>query len=467
MTIFRSQQPNSLVVGRFICGLFVLARLSLAVVEMVDIHVVMVKGPAGGFGFRKIGIAVGRMKPGAADVERDAEMLGRGPGSAADTVHRLQNSEAKARPPQGLGGGKSSRASPDDHDINVFHDLFQPLATLIYLIVGKFFGVRQRSDVSDLPSGSDKLAIEPAGALRGLISGNQENNMAFFAKGKIFAAAASHARLAAGGAQAATCGNKAPASRTGRRSSSRKPAARGIGGKGLQALADARYATKTITADRNQKASSCPWSQFMQARRHDDHLQGQCLKKPNAALFARIEQRYGVSAGPLLAIWGMETGFGGFMGNQNTVSAIVTLAYDCRRPEFFTNQLHAALQLVQSGTLSPSAIGAMHGEIGQTQFLPGECPEIWRRRRRQWLRRRQFKADALASTANFLRGHGWRAGGGYQPARAISARSRAGTPQRLPAGHRHHRRRNRRAVSFRCSRAPGFAPAFGSRASIL
>jgi membrane-bound lytic murein transglycosylase B len=63
-----------------------------------------------------------------------------------------------------------------------------------------------------------------------------------------------------------------------------------------------------------------------------DHLKGRSLKKSNAALFAKIESQYGVPAGVLLAIWGMETGFGSYMGKQNTVSAIVTLAYDCRRP---------------------------------------------------------------------------------------------------------------------------------------
>jgi membrane-bound lytic murein transglycosylase B len=101
-------------------------------------------------------------------------------------------------------------------------------------------------------------------------------------------------------------------------------------------------------------------------------------------------------------------------GNQNTVSAVATLAYDCRRTEFFTEQLIAALQLVDRGVLSASSKGAMHGEVGQTQFLPknifafgadGDGGGI----------NLNGKADALASTANFLRGHGWSPGEGYQP----------------------------------------------------
>ncbi len=97
---------------------------------------------------------------------------------------------------------------------------------------------------------------------------------------------------------------------------------------------------------------------------------GRQLKQSQAGLFASIQQRYGVPPGPLLAIWGMETGFGAVRGNQHALSAVATLAYDCRRSEYFTDQLYAALKLVDNGTLAPGARGSMHGEIGQTQFLP-------------------------------------------------------------------------------------------------
>ena len=56
--------------------------------------------------------------------------------------------------------------------------------------------------------------------------------------------------------------------------------------------------------------------------------------------------------GPLLAIWGMETGFGGVSGHQDMLSAVATLAYDCRRSEYFTDQLDAALTLIDRGTFS-------------------------------------------------------------------------------------------------------------------
>lgn len=177
------------------------------------------------------------------------------------------------------------------------------------------------------------------------------------------------------------------------------------------------YSNSTIRADRGQRSFKLSFDQFMQKRGGQTIInRGKTIKKNNAALFERLERRYGVPAGPLIAIWGMETGFGSFLGKEHTLSAVVTLAFDCRRSAFFTEQLYAALDLVERGYLDVNARGAAHGEIGQTQFLPrnvilygvdgdgdGKVDMV------------RSRADALASTANFLRGHGWQPGAGYQP----------------------------------------------------
>src|SRR5690606_28971316 len=153
-----------------------------------------------------------------------------------------------------------------------------------------------------------------------------------------------------------------------------------------------------------KKAFSGSVESFMQRRGAATIIsKGRSLKKTNAALFNQIERTYGVPPGVLLAIWGMETGFGSYMGKQNTVSAIVTLAYDCRRPDFFTPHAIAALKLIDSGALDAGSVGAMHGEIGHTQFLPGNVLKFGVGNKN--LRDRE---TALASTANFLRGHGWK-----------------------------------------------------------
>lgn len=208
-------------------------------------------------------------------------------------------------------------------------------------------------------------------------------------------------------AQAASCGNNAGGFENWKAQFAQTAANSGVKRRGLRALADASYATKTISVDRAvRKAFSGNVNSFMKRRGGATIIaKGKRLKQQYASLFADIERRYGVPPGPLLAIWGMETGFGSFMGNQNTVSAIVTLAYDCRRPEFFTPHAIAALKLVDAGVLSANSRGAAHGEIGHTQFLPGNVLKygVGNRNLRD-------ARTALVSTANFLRGHGYRRG---------------------------------------------------------
>ncbi len=215
---------------------------------------------------------------------------------------------------------------------------------------------------------------------------------------------------------AAQCGNTGAGFEAWKASFSKEAAANGIGQRGIQALMGTQYSTATIKADRGQKSFKLSLDEFMKKRGAETIVaRGRKMKVQNAALFAQIEKKYGVPPGPLIAIWGMETAFGTYMGNQNTLSAVATLAYDCRRTEFFTDQLYAALQLVDKGVLSPTAIGAMHGEVGQTQFMPKNVMLYGVDGNGDGREDLTKTADALASTANFLKGHGWVRGQGYQP----------------------------------------------------
>src|SRR5262249_24354788 len=186
-----------------------------------------------------------------------------------------------------------------------------------------------------------------------------------------------------------------------------------ISASAVAALMATSYATPTIAADRGQRSFGLSLDQFL-AKRGGSAIvaRGRALKQSNSALFASIEQRYGVPPGPLVAIWGMETAFGSQRGHQNTLSAVATLAYDCRRPAYFTEQLYATLTLIDRGVLSGGTRGSMHGEIGQTQFLPKNILNYGTGGRLD------VAANALNSTANFLKAHGWRAGAGYQPGEA-------------------------------------------------
>jgi membrane-bound lytic murein transglycosylase B len=232
-------------------------------------------------------------------------------------------------------------------------------------------------------------------------------------------------------AEAATCGNGPGGFEAWKREFSAEAQGKGIGQTALSALMQTNYASATIAADRGQRSFSLTLDQFLAKRGATTIVaKGRQLKQSQAALFASIQQRYGVPPGPLIAIWGMETGFGSQRGNQNMLSSIATLAYDCRRPEFFTDQLYAALKLIDRGTLSGATRGSMHGEVGQTQFMPKSILAYG-------TGNLEVAANALNSTANFLKAHGWRAGAGYQPGEpnfaAIEAWNAAGVYQKAIA----------------------------------
>jgi len=213
-------------------------------------------------------------------------------------------------------------------------------------------------------------------------------------------------------AHAATCGNGPGGFETWKQAFAAEAQAKGVGAAAISGLMGTNYAQATINADRGQRSFALSLDAFLAKRGASTIVaRGRSLKQSQGAMFASLQQRYGVPPGPLLAIWGMETGFGSVRGNQNMLSSIATLAYDCRRSEYFTDQLYAALQLIDRGALSPSQRGSMHGEVGQTQFLPKNILAYG-------TGNLDNAANALASTANFLKAHGWRAGAGYQPGEA-------------------------------------------------
>ncbi|MEO0379352.1 MAG: lytic murein transglycosylase [Pseudomonadota bacterium] len=189
----------------------------------------------------------------------------------------------------------------------------------------------------------------------------------------------------------------------------------GVKARGLDALAQARYANGTIAADRNQKSFRYSLSKFMAVRGADTIVaQGRKRKARSPEFYAALERQYGVPAGVIIAIHGMETAFGGFMGDSSVVSAIVTLTYDCRRSDFFKPHAIGALKLVDQGAITSATKGAKHGELGHTQFLPGNALQYGVDANGDGVVDFYNQTDALASTANFLRKKGWKPGKGYQ-----------------------------------------------------
>jgi lytic murein transglycosylase len=222
---------------------------------------------------------------------------------------------------------------------------------------------------------------------------------------------------ASGFAHAAQCGRGAEGFGAWLAEFKQQAAAAGISRHAIDAsLTGVTYDHSVISHDRGQKVFRQSFEQFSRRLIKPSRLsKGKSLLQRYSGLFRQIEQRYGVPGPVLVAIWGLETDFGADSGNFATMRALATLAYDCRRSQKFTDELMDALRIVQRGDMSPSQMrGAWAGEIGQTQFMPssylhyavdfngdGSSDLI------------HDTADVLASTANFLQGHGWRMGAGW------------------------------------------------------
>ena len=139
---------------------------------------------------------------------------------------------------------------------------------------------------------------------------------------------------------------------------------------------------------------------------------GLAKMKQHAALFAQVEKEYGVPAPVLTAFWGLESDFGANFGKYKILSALATLAYDCRRPDFFRTQLFDALRIIEGGDQRvEDMIGDWAGEFGGMQFTASDylknAVDFDGDGRRDLI---NSVPDTIASAAKFLVSLGWRRG---------------------------------------------------------
>lgn len=227
---------------------------------------------------------------------------------------------------------------------------------------------------------------------------------------------------AVGGATAATCGNTASGFNSWLSSYKQTLQSQGISQRTInKALSGITYNPTVIKYDRNQKSFKLSFEEFYKLRVNNALInKGRRLMQQNKALFDRIEADFGVPRQIITAIWGLETGYGRGIGKMSTIRALATLAYDCRRADFFRNELYNALLIVQKGDLEPSEMkGAWAGELGQTQFLASSYIKFAIDYTGDGKRDLLYNtADALASTAHFLQAYGWQWGEPWGPGTA-------------------------------------------------
>ena len=177
-----------------------------------------------------------------------------------------------------------------------------------------------------------------------------------------------------------------------------------------RAFADVEFHPRAVKADKNQPERKITLDTYLKTRVPDWKVeQAVKLYKEHEVLLKQVEQRYGVQARFIVALWGNESNFGKITGKFPVISALTTLAYEGRREVFFKKQLFAALDILKDGHIEQDKfLGSWAGAMGQTQFMPTSfisyavdfdgdgAKDIW-----------SNPADVFASIANYLKSEGW------------------------------------------------------------
>jgi len=140
---------------------------------------------------------------------------------------------------------------------------------------------------------------------------------------------------------------------------------------------------------------------------------GQAKLAANAATFSAIEASYAPPREIVAAIWGMESSYGGFIGNEDAPRVLASQAAIGRRKDFNEGELLAIMQLIEDGAATRDHFrkASWAGALGQTQFMPSSMLQYGRDFDRDGKKDIWSNAgDALASAANYLTAHGWRKG---------------------------------------------------------
>ncbi|WP_413730499.1 lytic transglycosylase domain-containing protein [Sodalis sp. RH22] len=192
-----------------------------------------------------------------------------------------------------------------------------------------------------------------------------------------------------------------------------------------QAFAQTHFVDRVISSDRNQLENKVTLDEYLQRVLPAWKIeQARTQYRDYQPQLATISARYGVPARFIVALWGMESGFGKIQGREDVVSALSTLAFEGRREKFFKSELFAALRILEQNDIGVGELkGSWAGAMGQSQFMPSSYLrygadgdgdgkiDIWNN-----------VMDVFASTANYLATEGWKPGQGW------------GQEVRLPAG---------------------------------
>ncbi|MBD3642500.1 MAG: lytic murein transglycosylase [Marinobacter sp.] len=177
-----------------------------------------------------------------------------------------------------------------------------------------------------------------------------------------------------------------------------------------QVMAQVEHLDRVIELDRRQPEFTTTFADYLNRRVNDARVStGREMLAEHRELLERVTDETGVPAPYLVAFWGLETNFGSYFGKMSVPSALTTLACDARRSTFFTQQLIAALRIIDEGAIPADQMeGSWAGAMGHVQFMPTvflqhAVDADGDGRRDLW----NSLPDAMMSAGKFLQSMGW------------------------------------------------------------
>tara|TARA_Y100001936_G_C15995645_1_gene624921 strand:+ start:149 stop:1144 length:996 start_codon:yes stop_codon:yes gene_type:complete len=175
-------------------------------------------------------------------------------------------------------------------------------------------------------------------------------------------------------------------------------------------MKNARFLPKVIEYDRYQPEFYEDTNTYVSKRASDNKLKkGLNFYNKNKILINKIEKEFKVEQELLLALMGIETNYGTYVGKMDIISSLATLSFDKRRTEFFTNELITILKLVDEGIVDYKILyGSWAGAFGNFQFMPSTIERYAIDYNKNNLIELKNTHDSFASAANYLKKIGWK-----------------------------------------------------------
>ena len=175
-------------------------------------------------------------------------------------------------------------------------------------------------------------------------------------------------------------------------------------------MSDVIFLPKVIKYDRFQPEFYEDTKTYISKRSSNLKVkQGTKLYRSNEKFITSIDNEFKVEKSLLLALMGIETNFGTYVGKMDILSSLATLSYDERRSEFFTKELITILQLVELKKIDHNILyGSWAGAFGNFQFMPSTIEQFALDYDKNNIIELKSTKDSFASAANYINKIGWK-----------------------------------------------------------